>query len=246
MKTRIIQTRFWDDEFVTEAYKLTKYVYLYLLTCPYINICGIFQLSEKKIMFETGITLKEFERAKSELKAAHKVFFYKGWIFVINARKNNNYERSEKNKIACTTEISRIPQTVKSFFDKVGDSTIHSSINTTIDSTHKPKTINHKSKIRNHKSETKNQKPKKKNFTKKVFKKNWKELLKKAETEHSHKSDYKHKDFDKVMQEFLEGIEIKDYKYKNYYLAFLRWVRNSKHTIHQKNVIGGKTKLAIS
>ena len=63
------------------------------------------------------------------------------------------------------------------------------------------------------------------------FKKNWKKILKQVKREKKDDPLYKNKNFDKVMKEFLEGIEIKDYGYKNYYLAYLKWVRNSKHTI---------------
>ena len=66
-------------------------------------------------------------------------------------------------------------------------------------------------------------------YTKKYFKTNWKEILEKVKVEFLNKPEYKEKDFDKVMEEFLDGIEMKNYGYKDYYLAYLKWVRNSRH-----------------
>jgi hypothetical protein len=148
MKTRIIQTRFWDDEFVFNASKDAKLLYIYLLTSQYINISGIFQLDERKIAFETGLTPKEFEKAKQEIETAKKVFFYKGWVKVINAEKNNGYKNSPLNEVAYQREISFIPQCVLDYFNSSMDSSIDSSTYTN----HKSEIINNKSKIINNKN----------------------------------------------------------------------------------------------
>lgn len=140
MKTRIVQTRFWDDLFVSEADLYTQHLYIYLLTCQYINISGIFQLTESKIKFEAKLTDKQFEDAKNNLQKAGKVFFQEGWVYVVNARKNNNYENSPKNTVALERELGFVPKAILSFFD--------SSIGTSMDSTHKSKTINQKPKTK--------------------------------------------------------------------------------------------------
>lgn len=57
-------------------------------------------------------------------------------------------------------------------------------------------------------------------YTKKYFKSHTEEILKEA------KEKYPDKNCEQVMQEFLEGIEIK-YQYKNYKLAYFKWVRTS-------------------
>jgi len=145
MKTRIIQTRFWDDEFVFNASKDAKLLYIYLLTSQYINISGIFQLDERKIAFETGLTPKEFEKAKQEIETAKKVFFYKGWVKVCNAEKNNGYKNSPLNEVAYQREISLIPQCVLDYFNSSMDTSIDSSTYTN----HKSEIINNKYKIIN-------------------------------------------------------------------------------------------------
>lgn len=88
-------------------------------------------------------------------------------------------------------------------------------------------------------------KSKKKKVTKKVFKSNWQSYLKIAKEKFGNDPKYVGKDFDLVMEEFLEGIEIKNYKYANYWLAYLKWVRNSK-TRRAGNVVGKKTTVAIN
>lgn len=145
MKTRIIQTRFWDDLFVSDSDIYTQHLYIYLLTSQYINLCGIFQLPESKIKFECKLTDNQFQTAKENLERAKKVLFKDGWVYVVNAERNNNYKNSPKIEPAYNREYSLIPQQILDFFD----STMDSSIDSTIYSTHKSKTINQNTKIIN-------------------------------------------------------------------------------------------------
>ena len=138
MKTRIIQTRYWDDSFINESNYLTRYVYLYLLTSQCINICGIFQLTINKILFETGITRQQFLIAQKELSVAKKVLFIDGWVYIVNARKNNKYENSPLNVTCCKNELSKVPKVIMDNINLY----LNSSIDSTMYSTHKPKIIN--------------------------------------------------------------------------------------------------------
>ena len=140
MKTRIIQTRFWDDDFINNSHYATRYIYMHLLTSAYINICGMFQLTVNKIMFETNLPPELFELAKKELEEAKKVFFFKGWVFVVNARRNNRYEVSEDNRKAANKELERVPADVFSYFQDI----LNSSDSSTVASTNKSETINNK------------------------------------------------------------------------------------------------------
>jgi hypothetical protein len=214
MKTRIIQTRFWDDEFVFNASKDAKLLYIFLLTSQYINISGIFQLDERKIAFETGLTPKEFERAKEEIETAKKVFFYKGWVKVINAEKNNGYKNSPLNEVAYQREVSLIPQCVLDYFDSSMDTSIDSSTYTN----HKSEIINNKYKIIN-------------------------KTIKKEFSEFSDLTDEICQDiadqYQRTLQEVLDvrmdmevwiGKSNKN-KYSNYKLALMKWVRDSNKQV---------------
>jgi hypothetical protein len=152
VKTRIIQTRFWDDEFICECDIYTQHLFIYLLTSQYINISGIFQLSPKKIQFEAKLTENQFEQAKDNLERAGKVFFHEGWVYVVNARKNNNYLTKELNQKAYQKEIERVPATTLSLL------TDYQRTTDGVHLIHKQETINNKPKTINQKQETKNHK----------------------------------------------------------------------------------------
>lgn len=218
MKTRIIQTRFWDDEFVFNASKDAKLLYIYLLTSQYINISGIFQLDERKIAFETGLTPKEFERAKEEIVSANKVIFYKGWVKVFNAEKNNGYKNSPLNQVAYERELSLIPQCVLDYFNSSIDTSIDSSMHTN----HKSEIINNKYKIIN--------KTIKKEFS--TFEELTPEVCQEI-ADHYNCSLQEVLDT-KMDMEVWMGKSNKN-KYQDYKLALMTWVRKNRNVSTNNN-----------
>jgi len=146
MKTRIIQTRFWDDDAVESVSKDAQHLWIYLLTCQYINMSGIFKLKDIFIQDQTKLTASELEKAKVELQKTGKIYFYNGWVYVVNAEEQNKYRNSPQNEVAYSKELAQIPDKIKSYFKgvtKANDTTIDTSLETS----HKSEIINHKSKI---------------------------------------------------------------------------------------------------
>ena len=136
MKTRIIKTKFWTDNDIAEFSKDARYLFLYFLTSPHINLCGTFELSDKRIKFDTGLTTKELTLAKNELQEEWgKVIFHEGWVKIVNAEKHNNYQKSPKTQIAAQRELEDVPLEVTKHLEDIEkvdstiDTTMHSSPN---------------------------------------------------------------------------------------------------------------------
>jgi len=145
MKTRIIKTRYWVDSTVHSLSKNSRYLFLYLLTSPHINLCGIFELPDEYICIDTGLNAKEVQKAKEELIACGKAIFRLSWVYIKNADKHNGYRNSPSNEIAYTRELKSIPAEIKLYFDSTVDSTVHS--------TYKQEVINKNTKVINKKEE---------------------------------------------------------------------------------------------
>lgn len=159
MKTRIIKTRIWsEDEKFSDLSVEAKLLFLYFITNERIGMSGIYECPTKKTKFEIGLTDNQYECAVNELTENKRVFFRDGWVYVVNAEKHNNYRNGPTNEKAYQNEILSIPSHIKEYFDTTIDSTVDSSMYTnhkqeTINN--KQETINNKSKIRNNKSELK-------------------------------------------------------------------------------------------
>jgi len=105
MKTRIVHTKVWRDEWFANLSKDAKFLWLYLITNDQINICGIYEITNREILFDTGIEVTD--KMKDELKP--KAIFVKTWVFIPNIEKYNKYRNAPTNQKVFDTEISRIP-----------------------------------------------------------------------------------------------------------------------------------------
>lgn len=119
MKTRVIRTRFWEDEKVVNLSREAKLLFIYLLTNSRINLIGIFELTDRIIQFETGLKQEEISNAKQELQDSLRVIFYEGWIYVVNAIKHSDY-KGDKNEIAKGKEAVMIPDNVVKYYESIG------------------------------------------------------------------------------------------------------------------------------
>ncbi len=151
MKTRIIYTRIWEDEWFCNLSNDGQKLFLYLITNQRINICGIYKVPDRIIYFDTKIRLGRLQKVKNELAESGKVLFYEGWVYVKNAQRLGGY-KGEKNEAAADRELGEVPKNIKKCFlmgicDRVSEK--GDSVSSIADTS-----INHKSEIINNKLES--------------------------------------------------------------------------------------------
>lgn len=90
-KLRSVSTSFWNDTYVCELDPIEKLLFLYLITNEANNIVGIYEISLRRISFDTGIdkdmVIKIFERFDN----AGKIKYINNYMVLINFTKNNKY-----------------------------------------------------------------------------------------------------------------------------------------------------------
>lgn len=124
MKTRIVHTKVWRDEWFANLSQEAKLLWLYLITNEKINICGIYEITDREINFDTGIKITD--SLKEELKP--KALFFKNWVFIPNVDKYNKYRNAPTNQKSFETEISNIPEDIIEHI--LSDTSIYTSIYT--------------------------------------------------------------------------------------------------------------------
>lgn len=108
MKTRIIYTNFWKDNYISACSAKEKLAFIYLITNDSVSICGIYQLPDKYIKMDLGLTSEEWDQVKEKFVKDRKFYFENGWIKVMNWQKYNKYA-GIKNKNAIKKELSLVP-----------------------------------------------------------------------------------------------------------------------------------------
>ena len=115
-KTRMINTRFWNDNFIVGLNPLDRYLFLYFLTNEHTNISGIYELPMRTLAFETGIDKEMLPKMIKRLEG--RVHYLDGWIFIKNFQKHQA-TTSEKVKKGIEIETAKIPSKIKDKIDKL-------------------------------------------------------------------------------------------------------------------------------
>lgn len=115
MKTRILYTKIWEDDFVSTLPLIQKALFIYFITNQRIGQTGIYEVTDRIILFETGATPDQLQQAKDKFMQAGKILFIDGWVQVANSGKYNSYT-GDSNKKAYEKEIESIPSLVTESF----------------------------------------------------------------------------------------------------------------------------------
>lgn len=81
-KQRYIDTKFWDDNYIVECDPIEKLLYLYLLTNTLTNILGIYEISLRRIGFDTGIDKDMVIKILDRFETDNKIKYLNGYIAI--------------------------------------------------------------------------------------------------------------------------------------------------------------------
>jgi hypothetical protein len=110
-KLRSVNTKFWDDPFIEELSPSEKLLFLYLLTNPLANLLGIYEITIKRICYDTGLNKETVSNGLKRFGTVRKAFYYENYIILPNWLKNQNLNKNMK--IAVTREFMLLPTYLK-------------------------------------------------------------------------------------------------------------------------------------
>jgi len=125
-KQRIISTKFWDDTYIINLDPIEKLLFLYFLTNPLTSICGVYEISLRRIAFDTGIDSEMVNKILSRFETEKRVFYVDGWIVIKNFIKNQVLNPSVKQGIM--REFKLIPPPIKQQLGTEWDSLSESAL----------------------------------------------------------------------------------------------------------------------
>lgn len=94
MANRMINTRIWDDDYVSNLDPTEKLLFLYLLTNSSANLSGIYEVPLKNIASDTGVDKEMVQKVLGRFKKDKKVLYVNGWVCLKNAIKYQNTRNS--------------------------------------------------------------------------------------------------------------------------------------------------------
>lgn len=116
MKYRQIKTSFWEDGYIYDLNSTEKLVFMYLLTNPKVNMCGIYELPDKIISSTLDITLDELTILKQKFESDSKYYFKNGWICIVNFTEHNEYSSAPNIVKTIIKDFNAVPMPIKDYF----------------------------------------------------------------------------------------------------------------------------------
>lgn len=108
-KTRMLNTKFWNDSFISKLDPIEKLLFIYFISNEHTNICGIYELPLKICAIETGIDESMFKKIMIRLKP--KIYYHNGWVFAINFPKHQSMGNPKIQK-GVENEMRLIPKDI--------------------------------------------------------------------------------------------------------------------------------------
>lgn len=139
MKTRIVYPQLWLDEKFATCNVATKLLFCYLINNIQLNLSPYLHITDRQIMFDTGLNSNQLETGKEELSNLGWCYFTENWVFHNHKAAYIDYDGNERVLSSKQKEIDQVPTKIKEVFEglMLGQ---------------RPN-INHKSEIINQKSE---------------------------------------------------------------------------------------------
>lgn len=127
-KRRLLNTKFWSDNYVSNLDPSEKLLFIYLLTNPYTNISGAYEISIKQIALDTGFDKEMVEKILRRFSLDKKIFYLKGYIIVKNFIKHQ--ELNPKVLKGVENEARNLPESIKKIvYDSLSHLNLNSNIN---------------------------------------------------------------------------------------------------------------------
>lgn len=117
----MINTKFWNDNWIRDLNPLERYVFLYFLTNEHTDICGVYELPIATIAFETGVKEKVVKQLILP-KLKDKIRYKEGWVGIVNFAK---YQlNNPKVKIGIKAGFERVPSKILEIMEFKSDEQI--------------------------------------------------------------------------------------------------------------------------
>jgi len=128
-KQRYLNTRMWRDDYFQNLDPSEKLVFIYCLTNPDTNICGIYEIPLKIISTDTGFNREMTEEILARFEKDDKIIYRDGWIAIKNFIKHQSL--NPKIIRGIEKELPKIPEELLIWvFGKPIYSLSHSNSNT--------------------------------------------------------------------------------------------------------------------
>lgn len=111
-KERIVNVRFWRDNYIVSLRPDARLLFLWAITNPATELCGAYETPLPAIEAETGIKRKRIVEIFDQFEADGRMLYRNGWVIVKNFAKHQ-HGTSTNIKAAIARTLNDCPDWVK-------------------------------------------------------------------------------------------------------------------------------------
>lgn len=116
MKTRIVYPRLWLDEKFSACSLPTKLLFSYLINNLQLGLSRYLHITDRQIMFDTGLTVNQLRTGKEELTNIRWCFFTDNWVYHNHEAAYVDYDGRDRVLTSKEDEINSVPEKIKEVF----------------------------------------------------------------------------------------------------------------------------------
>ena len=96
MAKKTIDSKVWKDNFFSVLTPKQKLLWLYLITCDFNNMLGIYEINLRIVSFDTGLSLDEINDYLALFESKGKIVVKGDYLNLVNFLKHQNYNPNMK------------------------------------------------------------------------------------------------------------------------------------------------------
>jgi hypothetical protein len=106
---RYISTSFWDDPWVCQLDPAEKFIYLYLMTNPLTNIAGVYEITVRRICFDTGYNNETVSNILERFHESGKALRWESYTIIPSWPKHQKWETRKQIEIGIEKILVNLP-----------------------------------------------------------------------------------------------------------------------------------------
>jgi len=110
-KLRSVSTAIWSDTWFEDLTPSEKLLFIYLLTNDKTNMLGIYEISIKKISYDTGLNKDTIQKALKGFESVNKVNYIDNHVILLNFIKNQKFNSNMQK--SAIDKYNNLPNNVK-------------------------------------------------------------------------------------------------------------------------------------
>lgn len=117
---RYISTGFWDDPWVQTLDKDEKLLYLYFMTNPLTNIAGVYEITHRRVTYDTGFSEQEITKALERFEIDKKAYHFKNIIVLPSWPRHQKWRSKVKIRDGIVSILQELKPEMLEFLEEIG------------------------------------------------------------------------------------------------------------------------------